>query len=1218
MAASPRQRLRRARISARSWAAPKTRWTADDRPGARVMRYWNTFAVASFADFVPRRRAGQPARVELIRVVQPPASGKVRHAELNPGRPTVGQAEDEVAKPPQPAQVLVVNVVGEHLVQRPAQRRIVPGRLRQKLPQAYGKERVDGHAPGAASQVRYANGPQLHVVVTGHDELKIEPDSVLLDRPAQVRRADGELETIGLGPDRLVRSAPQRPGFVVANIERPQPLGVARHVGLQEPRRRHAASLIDLDTHPVVPQVRIRTVDPMHVSHKIATAVFRKPACSLIHPRELLRAGRALHRFTASTRAYWGGTGADSSFRFLSIRSFTTVSFSCHVRSGETRTHGPARLRGPTTMSSDASEPVETPGASPAPILLPAILAALSTLYLFAVLAMPNVLGVLILVDAARRILLWPDVLASVLVAGVGLFLVVTTARSIAVARRTHVPGTARYRALSALLPLAFLPLSVAGLFLRRFVPQAAAANLALYLPVVLGTHAILRAAVPAGDDPRPIRVGGRTLSLVVLGAWLFYFLLGWYVTSTIGPHSGDEGHFRIQAESLWEDHDLDIRNNLYATRVPRYIQRMYGRPDAEPDIRKMKGWFHVASRSREPHWYSWHSFGLAVPLALVHRLGDWGLHLVLGLISGLGVGAMVKLCERFRAARAGSVVVVALFALTLFWGIYSVRALPEVLGATLAAWMLVGITTEAPRTWTAVGIVSVFSALLPWVYTRFAPLGMMGIGLCGLRCLAEKSAWRRRILAGSVLGVVGVTAYALYFLFQLHLYEGAQPQGVRNVFFSEPLGMWHILSSRISVGYALPAGAWLLGAALWLSFTDRSRRWHALAALALFLSVLGTSASTKHWHGGACLAGRYLVCVFPLLVAPAAVAFDRQSEVSRWWLVFLLLFSVVLFAHDMMSLGRLGTSFADPAKGLSNCVPHFRETLYAFDYTGAPPWRPWAIAFYAATMGLFFLRRAPRWAEAVIPLALVVTAVWMNGPRVVGRTPSVAGLLGPAMFPRAVVQQWGDSAEALAPTELVLLAHLPLDGNGADALNAMNGAVHGATPAPDRHGNSAGALRLDGNAWLELPEADLAADGFSVAVWVRRTGPREKRQIFFSQGEPAPNRGLHVGFLPPDRNFTIAFYAEDLDVNCYYSRKWRWQHWAATYDAHTGMRALYCDGRMVACDFASARYEGAGPLFVGTTAWGEPISLEGDLDDLRIYRGALSPSAVAALLIRK
>jgi hypothetical protein len=156
--------------------------------------------------------------------------------------------------------------------------------------------------------------------------------------------------------------------------------------------------------------------------------------------------------------------------------------------------------------------------------------------------------------------------------------------------------------------------------------------------------------------------------------------------------------------------------------------------------------------------------------------------------------------------------------------------------------------------------------------------------------------------------------------------------------------------------------------------------------------------------------------------------------------------------------------------------------------------------------------------------------------------------------------------------------------------------------------------LQFDAGSQLVLPVSRFAEDGFTISAWARRTGPGSERQILFSQGKPEPLRGLHVGFLPPDRHFSLAFYTADLDIGRDHSRKGHWQHWAVTYDAATRMRAIYCDGRMVACDFPKDKYRGSGPLFVGTTAWGEPLPFQGDLDDLRVYRGAMLPSEVAAL----
>jgi len=375
----------------------------------------------------------------------------------------------------------------------------------------------------------------------------------------------------------------------------------------------------------------------------------------------------------------------------------------------------------------------------------------------------------------------------------------------------------------------------------------------------------------------------------------------------------------------------------------------------------------------------------LSFLLAPVFPLGNWGRQLVLGLIAALSVCGLLKLCERFGASARASMLITGLFGASAWWGIYAVRALPEVLGAGLAAWMMTGVLMERGRRWEAVALVSACAAALPWAYVRFAPVGLIGFGLLVLRCLALEKTRRERSAMAAASAAIGAAAFGFYIAVQNAMFMGGSAQGSWDRLFTWPAGMWLMMSDGRGIGYVFPAAGWLVLSAMHLSISDAGNRRRSLALLSLFAAVLATSCGWGCWHGGACVPGRYIVAVLPLLLAPAAVVFDRQGAVGRWWLIALLLFSTMHFALVLAALPAIGAHFAFPTRALRLFAPFSRGLVNGFDFAGPGPVHALAIAFYAITAAVLFLGRRAQTMQAALLAGLVAAlalASWPAGAR--------------------------------------------------------------------------------------------------------------------------------------------------------------------------------------------------------------------------------------------
>ena len=515
-----------------------------------------------------------------------------------------------------------------------------------------------------------------------------------------------------------------------------------------------------------------------------------------------------------------------------------------------------------------------------------------------------------------RLLILWQDHALWTVLAALALPL---AALAWILARRAGVGS----RLAHALTPLALLPLLVAVLYWTGRIPEAVTGTLIFALPVVVSALIVHRALAPVLTR----RVGPRawttwTWAVLVLGS-AGYAWLGWHYSSTIGAHSGDEGHYIIQAESLHGDGDLDIRNDM---------DRWAG-PD--PLSRFTKSYLHVSTRSRGNHWYSVHPFGLSMLLAPAMGWGYAGQHLVLGLIAGIGLGGMLRLCLLVGAPLGASVATVLLFGLSQYWCAYAARAYPEALGASLLTWACWGVLAQGRRPWSAALVAAACCCYLPWAHTRFIPSSLMAIGLFGLWGLATPVAWRPKLIRLSAFTALCVAGYALYVIVYRRMYEGGGTYSMDEFLLSYPRGAWYALSDGCGIVSVLPLALWLLAAHAYALVRVPAARWTAAAFLGLFAATAVTCCANQSFTGGSAVSGRYVLVAAPLLLPVPALVLARANSAARAWFLLLGLVSVAYTLIVTPSL--LDIPFNHPATQLSEYLPRFRGLIdpYAFHFAG-------------------------------------------------------------------------------------------------------------------------------------------------------------------------------------------------------------------------------------------------------------------------------------------
>ncbi|CAN7363335.1 alginate lyase family protein [Pseudoduganella sp. LjRoot289] len=217
-----------------------------------------------------------------------------------------------------------------------------------------------------------------------------------------------------------------------------------------------------------------------------------------------------------------------------------------------------------------------------------------------------------------------------------------------------------------------------------------------------------------------------------------------------------------------------------------------------------------------------------------------------------------------------------------------------------------------------------------------------------------------------------------------------------------------------------------------------------------------------------------------------------------------------------------------------------------------------------------------------------------------------------------------GPSNQALVVTGVPLHTHLAFDaGSGATAtdstgLGHTGTLVGGASWATGRKNS---AVSLNGSAgYVSLP-SDLLIDvgDFTIAAWVYWNASRNRERIF----DLGSGTGQYL-FLTPCTNAGFARFA--ITVNGGMGEQGinhtaplptgQWVHVAITLSGSTG--TMYINGAPVASNtgmfHAPFRLQSTSQNWLGRSQYAINPYFNGKIDEFRIYRGALSASAVLAL----
>jgi hypothetical protein len=371
----------------------------------------------------------------------------------------------------------------------------------------------------------------------------------------------------------------------------------------------------------------------------------------------------------------------------------------------------------------------------------------------------------------------------------------------------------------------------------------------------------------------------GWASALANAPAWLLLASAGVLYAGTGLRHasglqvSGDEPHYLVMAQSLWRDHDLDLRDEYegeeWAEFVPGPLRPHWGaaRADGRP--------------------FPAHSPGLALLLAPAYAaLGREGCVLLMALVAAAAALVCRQLALRLtrNAEAALSAWLTVVGPPLFFYSFHLYTEAPSALAAGGSLLLLLG-----PPGLAAAVVAALAAAALPWLHVKMLPAAAV-LGLVALVRLRG-----RALVAFLLVAAAAAAAFVGYYwavfgvASPLALYGGV-PADARVLSWRSLAGLF----LDRSFGLLPMAPAFLLALAGLPMVLWRREAWpHALVGLAVLAPLL----SWRMWWGGQCPPARFLVPMLPFLAVALALRLARsRTGLARWW-PGLLVTGVVLSA---------------------------------------------------------------------------------------------------------------------------------------------------------------------------------------------------------------------------------------------------------------------------------------------------------------------------------
>lgn len=352
---------------------------------------------------------------------------------------------------------------------------------------------------------------------------------------------------------------------------------------------------------------------------------------------------------------------------------------------------------------------------------------------------------------------------------------------------------------------------------------------------------------------------GGRGLALDAL-LFLLFAGLGIRYASRLQA-SGDEPHYLLMAQSLWQEGDLDLRDN--------YARQDFLDYTPGPLVP------HYAAPRRDGRPYPAHSPGLPALLAPAYALaGRRGCLLVMAALAAWLLREVRRLAGDATgdagaawfawAAAAGPPV--------FFYSFHVYTEVPSALALALSLRLLLGRPSLGATACSALS-----ASVLPWLHVKMT-LAAAALGVLALLRLRGRARIVFFVLSGLAAAAFVAYHYAVFGRpTPLAIYGGVP----RDVVTSSPMRALVGLFLDRSFGLLPYAPVFLLSLAGVASLLRKPVQYWQLQ-VAIAASVLLPALAWRMWWGGLCPPARFVVPLVPFL----GVALACRVAEGRGWLV--------------------------------------------------------------------------------------------------------------------------------------------------------------------------------------------------------------------------------------------------------------------------------------------------------------------------------------------
>lgn len=416
----------------------------------------------------------------------------------------------------------------------------------------------------------------------------------------------------------------------------------------------------------------------------------------------------------------------------------------------------------------------------------------------------------------------------------------------------------------------------------------------------------------------------------IFLMLFVCYSLVGYLITSQKGFNAGDEIFYMCQTESLVEDGDLDLSNNIPGLKFTKKSFRRY----------------HLVLSSRQGKAYSHHPFGVSLLMAPGYALGGrWGAIFMLFFWSSfLGV-ILLRILKREAENNQIAFFVTLIFSVLLPFSIYAVRSYAELVAAICYLWAFYLIKYNKESSSMRYLLAGIVLGFTYWLLTRRFVIPFAVLNLSALvHCLKTRNMRKFLCLIAPEIVLVAMLLLINNYRFAGNEYFAAG--GINNAVLGSNRTLTSVLMHIFSFKFLEPTrllGAlldkrygviWinaflvlLFPAAIYMTIKDLRRNWEVYTIFwGVYILTCGTNLCA--WPAGVCFQPRYALAVLPFLATPCVKLF---TEKRQWYksggIQIALMLSLISLLALLANPFRFDTSYIS-YKELSHWNHHLSDFM--------------------------------------------------------------------------------------------------------------------------------------------------------------------------------------------------------------------------------------------------------------------------------------------------